>query len=326
MESLISSYGIDFTEFRRIMSNPDFLLAGSFALNGYLKQEGIYSGYEPGDIDIFHTTYDYSPKPHTFNSLLTLLANSGFKDSGKFEKVKSYYDCGTITIYRVTSYVNSSGKEIQLISVFANDLVKYIHREFDLSICVSWWDSIENTFKTMNPTQTKRKEMCMVGDKDIYDEKYARRIEKYKSRGFTFVEPPCVAKVTPDNQEGLNDIDDEAFDIFNFEDVSIKDYLQQSTWHMILKTGEKFYAFHRKALVKCIIQKRVNYPMGDLYETPFHQAIAGNGLDIFTTSDYSIFELIWSHNVTTKKNGIKSVYTIKPYTLKQWVDTTSSSI
>jgi hypothetical protein len=334
MESLISSFGFDFVEFRRIISDPAILVAGSFALNGYLKQEGIESGYEPGDIDIFLSDYNKGctcsgcakqPFANTFNKLFDLLTKNGFKDSGKFDTEMDDYYGNLTTIRKVTSYMNEYGKEIQLICVLDTDLVRYIGKEFDLSICVSWWDPVENVFKTLNPDQTKRKEMYMIEGKNAKDDRYIKRIEKYKSRGFTFPEPPCPAKVIPDLREGLNMIDDiEAFDIFAYDDISIKDYLQQSSWHMILKVGEKFYAFHRNELYKCMSQKKTismhNNTTLVLYDTPFNQTVTLDACNIYLTSDYSIFELVKSFDVTTRKNGIKSVYAMKCYTIQQWID------
>ena len=74
MEALITSYGINFQDFQAFFNTttcPNIglraIVAGSFALHGYLKQEGIHPGFMPNDIDVFMYDNDVRCSPYCLN-------------------------------------------------------------------------------------------------------------------------------------------------------------------------------------------------------------------------------------------------------------------
>ena len=54
-------------------------------------------------------------------------------------------------------------------------------------MCISWWNVKKDTFETLVPELTKKKEMYM---NTPLTKKLLTRIEKYKQRGFTIVNKP----------------------------------------------------------------------------------------------------------------------------------------
>lgn len=194
MEELITSYGLPFHDFQKLLKRIDGVVTGSAALAMYLKQEEIDSGFVPNDIDIFvQERGDYS----VCSELTQFLRKYGFKKSDKFdveEGGRSYYP-ELNDILTVDSYMNEAGKEIQIIclNTMAERIEDYICTQFDLSICATWWDSEQ--FHTLNPSLTKRKMMYRI-DKPLVlliDSKLDVRIEKYLLRGFTLVDDTVAA-------------------------------------------------------------------------------------------------------------------------------------
>jgi hypothetical protein len=345
MDSLLIQYSLDPSKFKEIISETGSLVAGSFALAGYLKQEGVEAGYEPGDMDIFICNDNicrHCGFPHTNDrqsdtakiiQLFSYLESCGYKDTKKFDTFgivseDDYYN-ELANISKVTSLINKDGKEIQIVCVYDSDILSYIKEEFDLSACVSWWDVDTNTFCTMNPEMTKNKQISINGKRP--NDKTLGRIEKYKLRGFTILEPPCPARSIPDAKIDIEKLDGlEASDIINLEEVNVKDYLMASDWHMIIKISEKLYAFHRKDLDDAMKTKfAYNKQYEDkFYETPFKQWISEKAYNLMRNSDYSIFELIAPQTVTYSYNDYLSltVYTVNCYTVQNFINKTISRI
>jgi hypothetical protein len=340
MEPLITSYGIDFLPFQLTVNSLDGLVAGSSALAAYLKQEGIDPGFQPNDLDIFVPGYlehvrdargHIAAGQYVIKSLQTMknfLSVYGFTENDKFGSIDelndSYYS-SLAKIQKVTSFTNKGGKEIQVIVIDSNNLINHISKDFDLSCCISWWDSSTNTFKTMDPVTTKRKEMYFVRETDTeIEEKTKKRAEKYSSRGFKLTEKPCPFIDSRDPRDSLshkkfNDI--EVTDIFTLDETTIRDYLQETDWNIVLKAGEAYYAFNRKALMDYMKKKTSNIGrIGQVYETPFNQCITLEGYHRLTYADYSIYELKSAYSVPTYGGRVKSLFHLSCYSIKDWID------
>jgi hypothetical protein len=340
MESLITSYGINFQAFQLTINSLNGLVAGSSALAEYLKQEGIDPGYKPNDIDVFvpgRLEYVRDSRGHivaaqyVIKSLKTMkdfLASYGFTENDKFGSIDEpndgYYS-SLKKIQKVTSFTNKDGKEIQVIVIDSYNLIEHISKDFDLSACISWWDAPSNTFKTMDPVTTKRKEMYFVrvADTDEVHEKNKMRAEKYVSRGFKLIDKPCPFVDDRDPRDLLSDkkFDDiEVTDIFTLDECSIRDYLQKSDWNIVLKAGEAYYGFQRKALMDYMSSKTVSITrIGKFCETPFNQCISLEGYNQFRYSDYSIYELKSAYSVELYRRP-KSLFHLYCYSVKEWVD------
>lgn len=341
MNALISSYGIDFVAFQNILRRVEGIVAGSSALAAYLKQEGIEPGFEPNDIDIFIPGYieyvrDDRGRPvagqyviKSLKAMKDFLAPYGFTENDKFGTIDnpatSYY--GTLAgIQKVTSFTNPSGKEIQVIVIQSLTILEHIQKDFDLSACITWYDLYNNTFKTFDPVTTMKKEMYLmrVADTDEFHAKNKARAEKYISRGFKLIEKPCpfVDKRDPRDQlshkkfEGID-----VMDIFTLDEMPITDYLQKSPWNIVLKAGETYYAFNRKALMDYMNTKSTSVGrIGKVCETPFNQCITLEGYHQLRYADYSIYELTPAYSVPTYGDRVKSLFHLGCYSVKDWID------
>ena len=340
MESLITSYGINFQAFQNTIKRVDGLVAGSSALAEYLKQEGIEPGFQPNDLDIFiegfielardANGWEINGKTmiRSLDKMRDFLGTYGFSENDKFGTIdaptEGYYT-SLKKILKVTSFTNKDNKEIQVIVIGSPKLIQHISNDFDLSACISWWDAFTNTFKTLDPVTTKRKEMYFVRENEAseIEEKTKKRAEKYVSRGFKLIDKPCPFVDGRDPRDLLSDkkFDDiEVTDIFTLDECSIRDYLHRSDWNIVLKAGEAHYGFNRKALMDYMSSKTISINrIGKFCETPFNQCISLEAYNQLRYSDYSIYEVKSAYSVEVYRRP-KSLFHLNCYSVKEWVD------
>ena len=224
------------------------------------------------------------------------------------------------------------GKEIQIIVIDNYDLVTHIFKEFDISACITWYDTTSNTFKTFDPDATKRKEMYLwrVVDEEKIHEKNKVRLEKYISRGFKLIEKPCPFVDGRDPRDQLSHKKFEGIDvmdIFTLDEMPITDYLQKSPWNIVLKAGEAYYGFERKALMDYMKNKESNIGrIGKVYETPFNQCITLEGYQQLRYADYSIYELKSAYSVPTYGGRVKSLFHLGCYSINEWIAGTEGGL
>jgi hypothetical protein len=284
---------------------------------------------------------------------VSFLEEFGFKDCKKFSEdlfmgeFDNYlYSASLSNIKSVKAYKNADGQEIQIIQARTRNLLDYIKCKFDLSCCVTWWDSKENTFKTHNPVKTKAKMMYNMNDKTLSElsDKELPRYEKYKSRGFTFVDPPCPFDKTPDprsftdsnvwtkkskkDAEKIKPIN--VFDILTFDKTPIKEFLSESEWNIVIKSADMYYGFNRKVLDKMVSQTRKAYNAEGVrngvvtYKLPFGYLISDDSMLMMLKSDYSIYEPVVDIPVKTRAKVPEtlSLYKLKCYTVAGWENST----
>jgi hypothetical protein len=334
MESFLADYDIDFPRFQHLLQRTPSLLAGSAALALYLKENGIDPGYEPGDMDIWVLEYDVSG-----TMMETLFRHFLFEFGYYFQNVfeneennNGQYDFQNFTtnhIIKVLSFINDRQKKIQIIVIRVQPLKEYICHAFDLSICVSWWNAQNNTFETLSPL-TKQRHMYISSPylqeqeaADNRSKKLDKRLQKYIDRGFTLCEPPCPALHHTDDRLALQ-VETHplhakiAFDLFAYEDVNICEFLK-SSWHIIVKAGDTFQAFHRKTLFDYMGTRQSNVMVvGDIYDTPNNQSITSRARDTLLYSDFSIYELCPEYSVTIHPASQKSLFTLRCYSVAEW--------
>ena len=321
MESFIESYGLPFPAFREIMLETHSLVAGSAALALYLQQEGIDPGFVPGDLDIWVrrtielVSRDGSQRrPASMNSMSLFLIQQGYNLTTKFEPKNNEDYSHLHNIVTILSFVKQD-KEIQLIVVNQPNLNIYIHLHFDLSICMTWWDAEENSFKTSIPQSTRRKVMHFHPHMDM-DERGQARIQKYRDRGFTLAEEvPCHALVEQDPRLSVGLLSETtAFDVISYEDVNAADFLRQSSYHILLQMGEQLHAFHRNTLCEYLEAHKTHLqPVGYVVDTPHKLSLMSDSLSVFPYSDYSVFILVHAYDFQGK-----SIYSVQCYTLDGW--------
>jgi hypothetical protein len=230
----------------------------------------------------------------------------------------------------VLSFINDRQKKIQIIVIRIQPLIEYICHAFDLSVCVSWWNAENNTFETLHPDLTKQRNMYISSPylqeqeaADNRSKKLEKRIQKYIDRGFTLCEPQCLALHRMDDRLALQNESCSlrgmtAFDLFAYDDVNVCEFLK-SSWHIIVKAGDTFQAFHRKTLFDYMGTRHSELPMvGVIYDTPNNQTITSRARDTLLHSDFSIYELCPEYSVTAPPASQKSLFTLRCYSIAEW--------
>ncbi len=175
MEELIADFSLDYERFVNILDNDGILLAGSAGLWGYMKKHQIDTNFVPNDIDIW-----ISQNAKTqFTNLIEFLKESGYKETHDSNK---YYK--GFCLKHLLKFVNEQGKQIQVITVKSEDLKQYISYEFDINICMSFWDNNSQQFASVWPEDIKERSFFIVNHKP----QTPARITKYIERGFSFHE------------------------------------------------------------------------------------------------------------------------------------------
>jgi hypothetical protein len=338
MESLITQYGIDYQQFKECCDKYDAIIAGSSALWEYLKQNGIEPGYVPGDIDIWiydekdlqdcdcKNCIDIRQGKTAYLAFVKLLIRHGYNDSckfgtnkNKFDDMDEYYDMNNIN--KIVSYINSDGKEIQLIFVNNKNIIHYIKNSFDISACVTYWNLRDDRFVSLFPETTIKKQFFILCN----SMKTEKRIQKYIGRGFKLMDRPCAFLTQRDSRENL-DVklkDVVVNDIFALEDISAVKYLETSDWHILIKCYDKFQAYHRKHLIRSMLQKQsFDSKVGHLFDTPFNQTLTSFAVDNLKYADYSIYEIIPHSTIHISEKKSKNLYILRCYTVEQWNATT----
>lgn len=324
MEAFIGSYGLPYGPFRELMRTTNALVAGSAALSLYLQQEG-QAGFEPGDLDIWvedtRQLVASSGAYHQFGNrylFVNFLIKNGYNVVCKYEP-KAEYE--SLPIREILSFINRERK-VQVILLAEKDLKGYM-REFDLSVCMSWWDARTERCETLWP-ETLRREMFMAdaeSGSNAASQAHAlrkiSRIQKYEERGFRLIERPCPSMGKRDELVGLEELTEKAFDTITYEEVDCAEFLR-SSWHVLLRVGEQFHAFHRTTLATYLEKHSVHHPhIGKLYDTPHKQTITESAKGWLQWSDYAIVVLV-SRETVDIGNSSKSLHECCFYTVEEW--------
>ena len=325
MQAFLASYGISFEGFRALLAQTRGVVAGSAPLALFLAQEGIDAGFSPSDLDIWvhdnETSY-VSPgvvNRHSNLHLYTELLNKhGFKVERQFVPQEEYDNLHHIT--RIV-FFHKGDKMVQVIFLNVSKLYRYILENFDLSACMTWWNARTDRFETMWPLETPRKEMYYYPMKsELSGAVGGARVEKYKARGFTLLERPCIEFTERDRRVSVAALEGQtAFDIFAYEDVNAAEFLKASTYHLLLRVGKQFYAFHRRALHDYFTNHlHIHAQLGELADTPHKQTVLSSAAQQMQYSDYSIAELVPCYTVGIG-NQQKSMYAVRLYAVEGWI-------
>jgi len=326
MRSFISSYHLPFTGFHQLLTTSNALVAGSSALALYLTQEGVAPGFEPNDMDIWmedtHSIFMENGHINQQSNIMRFtqfLLTHGYNISTKYE-TESYEN-----IRGVYSFLHPTGREIQLVVIHMKDVVEYVKTSFDLSVCATWWNAHTDRFETLSPETTLQRKMHTIPCKNVDVEKLRSRIQKYTHRGFIMIDPPFIVCKDTRNELGLVTCElrrTMAHDVWSLEDVNAAEYLQASAYHILVKAGQQFYAFHRETLCHFMKHRYVTHPvLGELYETPHNHSIIKHAFVILPYMDYSIYEIVLDHNMQFAGKQ-RSVCTVKCFTIREWMDGT----
>jgi len=319
MDTFLESYGLAASTFRSLLIENDVLFSGSAALALYLQQIGLSEEkrYEPNDIDIWMN----SSQPTRPLSDYFLL--HGYHLTRRFDQ-PDHYVRALNKIVCVTTFHNIElDKKIQLITIDHPNLLEYIAEQFDLSACMTWWNGIENVFETLYPSLTARKQMFVRRSfiSNIDQGRFQERLQKYIQRGFEVVQepPPFINESDPRSDSDLSELHIQAFDVWQYEEIDGIQHLKDSPWNILLRVGENWYSFERKAIGKYLEDHRLFHPqLGSWYETPYRQAIPHSGLSSFYYSDFSIYRLV-DPFVLEMNHASRTVYSIEAYSIADWI-------
>lgn len=330
MNAFATQYGLNFAEFRQLLTHSPYLVAGSSALANYLAQEGQDPGFTPNDMDIWiegpvgvYYATDRSYLCHPPVATMTqFLLRSGYQIQDQVEsKLDEPYHQSLNRIQRVFYFQHpQQNTHVQLILVQSQNLLHYIYQHFDLSICMSWYNADQDKFQTVFPEDTLGRVLLVMRNED--KPRTQDRIRKYMERGFKQEEEPPITNLEKDERDILYSEDPwelrdkTAFDCIELEDRPVVEFLKESPWHILLKSGETYYAFHRQRLLDCMKKKRITVKKyGDLFDTPFNQSLNEIQLESLRYSDFSIYELTPSYSLTLDDVHQKSVFDLHCYSI-----------
>lgn len=198
-------------------------------------------------------------------ALLDLIRTSGYRVTANHSQTANLYYGYVIKITSVEEFTNDAGKKLQLITVKVNrHLSKYIKGAFDLSCCMAWWDPHTGAISHHYPEFTLKRLMVPLNCPE--SEKRLKRQEKYAARGFmlreSFEEPPTIAADSEWHKI-------ECLDILSYDEQPVATYLSAGG-RVVIKSGEQYYGFTRKALVSYLQAHRQN---SGVYKMPIGQLV-----------------------------------------------------
>lgn len=293
MEALITSFGLDYEEFRDQVRSRRGVIAGSSVVAEFLREAGQDPGFVPGDIDVWFI-HRGTRRGEYFEGLRNLLTNCNYKISYEKSAHYSYISLDGISI--VDEYVNPDGKKIQIIAVFPFEstcLAEYIRDNYDLSCCMAYWKPQSEKITHMFPEATLERRMILMNGKS--GPKVEARIEKYKGRGFTLVpsfdKPPSFDKTSPWNKVDCTDI-------LTFDECTVASYLS-ILGNIVIKSGNQHYGFSRDMFILSTT------PYKGAYKTPIGHIISVSELQKVRNQRAYIFEAFPLNGLIPYTNTLK---------------------
>lgn len=298
MNALLDTYHIPFAPFQHLLQTRNALLAGSAPLAVYLQEHDIDPGFTPHNLNLWVEDHPTSGNREAF---LDFFQQLGYE---------------TVT-YLSTEYtlLFQGTRRIQLLFVPDTNLLEYLALHFDLSCCMTWWDATENHCETVWPEETLHKRMFAWKQ----TERERQRVTLYESRGFRLVDWPCLSLLEADPRTHLHTLAPyTAFDVIAYEEVNAAEFLRASSFHVLLRVGQQFYAFHRDTLHTYFQNHHIVHPLlGSLFDTPCKQTVTAETVHGLRYADDSIVELIPDQTVSYR-NTSKAVHSARFYTVEGW--------
>ncbi len=318
------SYSLNPSEFHYFLSDWGGFVAGSAALSLYLKQCNSSLSFEPNDIDIwlpYNEDWDLEELTIEFFRVYGYqLIHSSFDDIP--QELLDEYQNAIHVIHNVLTFQNSEEKKIQCIFIYEDQFSEnprdFLRAQFDLSISATWWNPQTQILQTLYPVYTKRGQM--FGLQQMPPE---TRIEKYKGRGFSWIEhfPYPITKMDHRIFTSSKHASLPVLDILDYSEYSSSEYLLKSPENILIKSGESYYAFTRKFLRTYMIEKHVviviDGKLMTIQVTPLHHSVLSLNAPIIDYGDYSVYEFI-PETTVMKDNIPYSVCSIKCYSVSDW--------
>jgi hypothetical protein len=242
METLIKSYGLDYTLFKAMLDATNGIISGSSVLYEFLKssESSKIKDFKPNDLDILISgRFDI----RISMVLTTYLKSLGYTEKS-LEKIKGipsakhrYESPGIIEVLEF----KNKDKTIQIIYIDYINVTKFIPEFFDLSCCMVYWDPKKESIIHLHPEATLKGRMKVINNIDCL--KVKQRIQKYEERGFKLCQK-LIEDVTFEEDSIYKDI--LCHDVIGFEDIKIPEFIEKSEDGIVIKCGESYYGFERE--------------------------------------------------------------------------------
>lgn len=330
MQTLLTHYSLEVEPFLQILTRPHVLLTGSAALWIYLHEQGTDPGFQPANLDLYVAMPDafqhgsfmsflqHADLSIVFRYLLSRGYNSVPEEAGSdgAEEVKEAAEEDSECAIALTMVRDHC--RIRLLGLRVPDLVEYVCSHADLSPCMTWWNPARGHCETVHPERTLRRVMRRTN----VLVSVPARIQKYESRGFTLEsDPTSLQGVDPRVEAGALE-GCRAYDVIGLEEVDAAEWLQASSWNILVRVQDSFHAFDRRLLYRCMQDKSTAVPRyAIVYDTPHHQSVCEEALDYLLFGDWSVYELQLEHTITYgfANDRQKSIYRMICYTVEQYV-------
>lgn len=315
MHAFLATYHLDHAPVHELLSRPAVLLTGSAALYVYLQEQGIDPGFHPAGVDLFISCLSH------FAQIRACLAAHGYQRDGQSGPEEVKEEAGmdhTLCVEQWFIQQDAMPRcTVRLLLLDINGpLTDYVASHSDLSICMSWWNAAEGRCETLFPEQTRQRVMRLMNGASAH----SARVEHYAARGFRLYSVPRVIEECDPRGVEMNILEDllsgtMAYDVIGLEEVSPCDWLRASPWNLLVRVSEAYHAYDRRILYRCMREKEMMIPhYHDVYDTPHHQTVTEDAVDMLLYGDWSIFELIPEGNI-----GPKTLYRMNCYTVAQFV-------
>lgn len=195
---LIDEFTLASSAFSQHISSLEGCIAGGFALNVY--KQYIQPAQYDGDLDIFIPANNVNIFRTGYANLISFITNIGYTEEvthsqcsfvPQITTVNNAYTqnkyAGLHKIKEIHTFVNASGRKIQMISTIADTVSTFI-RSFDLSCCQVYIQDMYICIRNVYRPLIDAGYTLLLKDASIeegLDDLYRNRVIKYKTRGFT---------------------------------------------------------------------------------------------------------------------------------------------
>lgn len=251
MDAFITSLGFEPLVFFNHLKDAKGHIAGSAVLACILNEDGKVA-FEPGDLDIWLPYRDTGELWKSQDALMRHIKEKGFKLTVS-HRSNVYYEnmCSSIDV--VNEYKNAANKKINVICTKKSvtvahgqsrfDIESYMEKNFDLTCCMAYYDPNLGECVHLHKELTLKGEMMFTLEARTH--KHEARIKKYEGRGFKLIreeeEGPQISEDSSWHKETCTDI-------LTFDEHTVAEWLKTGG-NIVIKSGENYYAFTRRALV-----------------------------------------------------------------------------
>ena len=122
---------------------------------------------------------------------------------------------------------------------------------------MTWWDSRRMVLQTYDHEHTIRLEMYNM---KIFPKTGSEEIEIFLGYGFKQIETPELIYQSIDPRRDLQCLKNKtADDVIAYDEVNCAEFLRQSKQNILLKFGDKWFAYDRTFLLNYLLEHSLEY-------------------------------------------------------------------